>query len=259
MPLEALRWPITPAGPPLPAHPLRHPARRYASWRLEVGGLVERRSACRSTTSRSRPIASTRSPSSAPATGVRGSHPAPVSQPWLHEAVGTAVWGGTPLAGLLEEAGLDEPDAVEVALLRPRPWDRGRRGAGLPAEPRPPRRAHARGAARLGDERRPARAAARFPAAAGRPGLVRHDEREVARLHRGRRGAVSRLPDDGRVPVPRRGGRRGGAGHAHPAARADGAAGHPGLLHTRAHRAARAGRARGPRVVGACPRGPASR
>ena len=41
--------------------------------------------------------------------------PRPVSQPWLLEAVGTAEWTGTPLAPLLEEAGLS-PDAVDVAF-----------------------------------------------------------------------------------------------------------------------------------------------
>jgi sulfane dehydrogenase subunit SoxC len=39
--------------------------------------------------------------------------PRPLSQPWLTEAIGTAEWGGTPLAPLLEEAGVD-PDAVEL-------------------------------------------------------------------------------------------------------------------------------------------------
>src|SRR5205085_9842412 len=38
-----------------------------------------------------------------------------VSQPWLNEAVGTAVWLGTPLGPLLEEAG-PAADAVEVVL-----------------------------------------------------------------------------------------------------------------------------------------------
>ena len=41
--------------------------------------------------------------------------PRPVSQPWLLEAVGTAEWTGTPLAPLLEEAGLS-PDAVDVVF-----------------------------------------------------------------------------------------------------------------------------------------------
>jgi sulfane dehydrogenase subunit SoxC len=39
--------------------------------------------------------------------------PRPVSQPWLTEAVGTAEWGGTPLAPLLEEVGASR-QAVEV-------------------------------------------------------------------------------------------------------------------------------------------------
>ncbi len=41
--------------------------------------------------------------------------PRPVSQPWLLEAVGTAEWTGTPLAPLLEEAGV-APDAVDVVF-----------------------------------------------------------------------------------------------------------------------------------------------
>ena len=39
--------------------------------------------------------------------------PRPVSQPWLTEAVGTAEWGGTRLAPLLEEAGASET-AIEL-------------------------------------------------------------------------------------------------------------------------------------------------
>jgi DMSO/TMAO reductase YedYZ molybdopterin-dependent catalytic subunit len=50
--------------------------------------------------------------------------PRPVSLPWLGEAIGTAEWTGTPLAGLLEEAGL-EPGAAEVVF---RGADRGIQG-----------------------------------------------------------------------------------------------------------------------------------
>ena len=39
--------------------------------------------------------------------------PRPVSQPWLTEAVGTAEWAGTPLRGLLDEAGVGA-HAVDV-------------------------------------------------------------------------------------------------------------------------------------------------
>src|SRR4029078_12348405 len=41
--------------------------------------------------------------------------PRPMSQPWLQGAVGTAEWTGTPLAPLLEEAGLTS-DAKEIVF-----------------------------------------------------------------------------------------------------------------------------------------------
>jgi DMSO/TMAO reductase YedYZ molybdopterin-dependent catalytic subunit len=44
--------------------------------------------------------------------------PRPVSQPWLLEAVGCAEWTGTPLAPLLEEAGIS-PGAVDVVCTGP--------------------------------------------------------------------------------------------------------------------------------------------
>jgi DMSO/TMAO reductase YedYZ molybdopterin-dependent catalytic subunit len=50
--------------------------------------------------------------------------PRPLSQPWLLEAVGNAEWTGTPLRGLLEEAGVGD-GAVEVLF---RGLDRGVEG-----------------------------------------------------------------------------------------------------------------------------------
>ena len=47
--------------------------------------------------------------------------PRPLSLPWLHEAIGTAEWTGTPLWPLIEEAG-PTADAVELAF---RGADRG--------------------------------------------------------------------------------------------------------------------------------------
>src|SRR5437867_926996 len=41
--------------------------------------------------------------------------PRPISQPWLNEAIGTAEWTGTPLAGVLDDAGVD-PAAVELVF-----------------------------------------------------------------------------------------------------------------------------------------------
>lgn len=50
--------------------------------------------------------------------------PRPVSQPWINEAVGTAAWTGVALSGLLEEAGV-APDALEVIFTG---MDRGVEG-----------------------------------------------------------------------------------------------------------------------------------
>jgi DMSO/TMAO reductase YedYZ molybdopterin-dependent catalytic subunit len=41
--------------------------------------------------------------------------PRPLSQPWMLEAVGTAEWTGTPLAGLLDDAGL-QGETVELVF-----------------------------------------------------------------------------------------------------------------------------------------------
>ena len=43
--------------------------------------------------------------------------PRPLSQPWLHEAVGTAEWAGVPLTALLDEAGVAD-DARRGRLQR---------------------------------------------------------------------------------------------------------------------------------------------
>ena len=168
--------------------------------------------------------------------------PRPLSQPWLAEAVGTAAWRGTPLAPLLAEAGpLD--DAVEVVFTGLDRGDRGRRGAGLRAQPPARGGAPRRRPPRLRDERPAAPPAARLSAPARRPGLVRDDERQVADADHGRRRALHRLPAGARVPLPPRRGRRRHAAQPHGAARADGPARDPRLPHARAH-ARRRGRAR---------------
>ena len=50
--------------------------------------------------------------------------PRPLSQPWIEEAIGNAEWTGTPLAPLLEEAGIED-GAVEVLFTG---LDRGIQG-----------------------------------------------------------------------------------------------------------------------------------
>jgi sulfane dehydrogenase subunit SoxC len=115
MPLEALRWPVTPPGLHYLLIHYDVPLVDPASWRLEVGGLVEQPLSLTLDDLRSRPAAEHAVTMECAGNGRARLTPRPISQPWLHEAVGTAVWGGTPLVGLLEEAGL-EPGAVEVVF-----------------------------------------------------------------------------------------------------------------------------------------------
>ena len=94
-------------------------------------------------------------------------------------------------------------------LPRARSRHRGRRGAELRAQPVAVRCAPRRGAGGLGDERRAAAAATRLPRPADRAGLVRDDERQVARSDHGSRSAVRRLPTDPQLSPPPDPGRAG--------------------------------------------------
>jgi DMSO/TMAO reductase YedYZ molybdopterin-dependent catalytic subunit len=115
MPLEALRYPITPAGLHYLLIHYDVPGVDAASWRLEVGGLVERPLSLSLDDLRARPAVEHAVTLECAGNGRARLAPRPVSQPWLQEAVGTAVWRGTPLAGVLEDAGLTE-EAVEVVF-----------------------------------------------------------------------------------------------------------------------------------------------
>jgi sulfane dehydrogenase subunit SoxC len=104
MPLEALRWDVTPVGMHYLLVHYDVPRVDEASWRLEVAG--ERALSLPLTDLRGRP--EVRLPVTMECAGNGRAHlePRPVSQPWLLEAVGNAEWVGTPLAALLEEAGV---------------------------------------------------------------------------------------------------------------------------------------------------------
>ena len=96
-----------------------------AAWRLRIGGLVEQPLELTLAELRARP-AHTHAVTLECAGNGRAllSPRPPASQPWLSEAVGTAEWTGTPLAPLLEEAGLRH-DALEVVFTG---LDRGVQG-----------------------------------------------------------------------------------------------------------------------------------
>jgi DMSO/TMAO reductase YedYZ molybdopterin-dependent catalytic subunit len=112
MPLEALRYEVTPVGlhyllihfdvPEVPA-----------DWRLNVGGLVQRELSFSLDDLRARPQVRRIVTMECAGNGRARLEPHVVSQPWLAEAVGTGEWGGVELAPLLEDAGVRD-GAVEV-------------------------------------------------------------------------------------------------------------------------------------------------
>jgi sulfane dehydrogenase subunit SoxC len=116
MPLEALRYPVTPLGLHYLLIHYDIPAVDEMDFRLEVDGHVERPLSLSLDDLRERPPVELAVTMECAGNG-RALLPAPrpVSQPWLAEALGTAAWTGTPLAPLLAEAGpLD--GAVEVVF-----------------------------------------------------------------------------------------------------------------------------------------------
>jgi sulfane dehydrogenase subunit SoxC len=113
MPLEALRYDVTPVGLHYLLIHFDIPEADERTWRLEIGGQVARPRTLTMEELRSRPQVTAPVTLECAGNGRARLDPRPVSQPWLEEAVGTASWTGTPLRPLLEEAGIG-PGAVEV-------------------------------------------------------------------------------------------------------------------------------------------------
>src|ERR1700760_214633 len=117
MPLEALRYDVTPPGLHYVLTHYDIPAIDPTTWRLEVTGAVRTPLRLRLHDPRAPaprpppPAVTSRVLLECAGNGRARYEPRPVSQPWLLEAVGTAEWTGTPLAPLLDEAGLS-PSAV---------------------------------------------------------------------------------------------------------------------------------------------------
>ena len=115
LPLEALRHPITPVGLHYLLIHFDIPLVDVRSWRLEVGGEVERPLTLELEELKERPSRTLAVTLECAGNGRALLAPRANSQPWLLEAVGTAAWTGTPLAPLLHEAGLG-PGAREVVF-----------------------------------------------------------------------------------------------------------------------------------------------
>jgi DMSO/TMAO reductase YedYZ molybdopterin-dependent catalytic subunit len=106
LPLEALRYDITPAGLHYLLIHYDIPVVEAAAFRLEVGGAVERPLSLSIDDLRSRERVAMPVTFECAGNGRALMEPRPLSAPWLTEAVGTAEWGGTPLRALLDEAGV---------------------------------------------------------------------------------------------------------------------------------------------------------
>ena len=115
LPLEALRYDVTPVGLHYLLIHFDIPAVDEQEWRLRIGGRVERPLELTLADLRRRPSRTVAVTLECAGNGRALLEPRAISQPWLLEAVGTAEWTGTPLRPLLEEAGV-LPGSVEVVF-----------------------------------------------------------------------------------------------------------------------------------------------
>jgi DMSO/TMAO reductase YedYZ molybdopterin-dependent catalytic subunit len=124
LPLEALRHDITPLGLHYLLIHFDIPYVEEASWRLELGGAVERPLSMTLDELKERPAQTHAVTLECAGNGRALYSPRAPSQPWIQEAVGTAEWTGTPLGLLLEDA-RPRDDALEVVFTG---LDRGVQG-----------------------------------------------------------------------------------------------------------------------------------
>ena len=115
MPLEAMAYDLTPTGLHYLLIHFDIPVIDEAAWRLSIGGRVRQPLTLSLTDIQARPRQTLAVTMECAGNGRARLAPRPLSQPWLLEAIGTAEWSGTPLAGVVADAGLD-PSAVELVF-----------------------------------------------------------------------------------------------------------------------------------------------
>src|SRR5215210_6648535 len=113
MPLEALRWPVTPIGMHYVLVHFDVPMIDAATHELRVDGRVRTPLTLGLDDLRARPAVTMPVMMQCAGAGRAHLEPRPISAPWHDEAIGCAEWTGTPLRSVLEEAGLLE-DTVEL-------------------------------------------------------------------------------------------------------------------------------------------------
>src|SRR2546422_2822194 len=115
LPLEALRYDLTPAGLHYLLVHFDIPDIDPAAWRLRVAGNVARALELNLDDIHARPRQTMAVTLECAGTGRARLLPRPISQPWLNEAVSTAEWTGAPLAAILADAE-PKPDTVELVF-----------------------------------------------------------------------------------------------------------------------------------------------
>jgi sulfane dehydrogenase subunit SoxC len=126
MPLEALRYDVTPIGLHYLLIHYDIPYVDADAWRLRVEGRVERALSQSLSELRAMPAREVTVTMECAGNGRARMDRRRSSQPWIQEAVGTARWRGVPLKSVLGEAGLLE-GACEVVFTG---LDRGSEGDG---------------------------------------------------------------------------------------------------------------------------------
>jgi len=115
MPLEALRYDLTPTGMHYLLVHFDIPDVDAAAWRLDIGGRVGRPLTLSLEDLTSRPSRTLPVTMECAGNGRARLAPRAISQPWLVEAIGTAEWTGVPLRDVLADAEVRE-DAVELVF-----------------------------------------------------------------------------------------------------------------------------------------------
>lgn len=115
MPLEALRYDVTPTGLHYLLAHFDIPYIDVASWRLRVDGNVDHPLGLGLDDLMALPRRTETVTMECAGNGRARMSPRAFSQPWLHEAVGTAEWTGTSLRHVLEASGMRD-DTAEVVL-----------------------------------------------------------------------------------------------------------------------------------------------
>ena len=101
MPLEGLRYPITPTGMHYLLVHFDIPEVDAATWLLKLGGLVSKSFSLTLDDIKQRPVRTITVTMECAGNGRALLSPRCISQPWHVEAIGTAEWTGTPLRGVL--------------------------------------------------------------------------------------------------------------------------------------------------------------